>query len=286
MSLAKRRRQGPVREGDRGGAARRARRRRRAQRQGPARRRAARELALAAFPERADPRDALVARARGATLTTLPRGARVGTGSVRRARAAAAGCARISRSCRCAATCRRGSQARARGARRGGARVRGARPARPRRARSPSGSTRALLPAVAQGALAVQARRGDPLAARARARSTHRRDRRRASPPSARVRRGSARDCNVPLGAHAPSSTRGRLALRVRLLDRAGRLARSSARPRAMRATPRRVGARARREQRARRAAARRSSRRCARRARREARARDPGRRRARARRI
>jgi len=39
---------------------------------------------LAAFPERADARDALVARARGARLDALPRGARVGTGSVRR----------------------------------------------------------------------------------------------------------------------------------------------------------------------------------------------------------
>ena len=41
-------------------------------------------LELVAFPERADPRDALVARERGATLESLPRGARVGTGSVRR----------------------------------------------------------------------------------------------------------------------------------------------------------------------------------------------------------
>ncbi|UCE85754.1 MAG: hydroxymethylbilane synthase [Deltaproteobacteria bacterium] len=41
-------------------------------------------LALAAFPDRADPRDALVCRVRGATLATLPRGARVATGSVRR----------------------------------------------------------------------------------------------------------------------------------------------------------------------------------------------------------
>jgi hydroxymethylbilane synthase len=39
---------------------------------------------LAAFPERADPRDALVAARRGATLADLPRGARVGTGSLRR----------------------------------------------------------------------------------------------------------------------------------------------------------------------------------------------------------
>ncbi len=43
------------------------------------------ELALVAFPERADPRDALVAREAGATLATLPRGARVATGSARRA---------------------------------------------------------------------------------------------------------------------------------------------------------------------------------------------------------
>jgi hydroxymethylbilane synthase len=41
-------------------------------------------LAVAAFPERADPRDALVSRVRGATLATLARGARVATGSVRR----------------------------------------------------------------------------------------------------------------------------------------------------------------------------------------------------------
>ncbi|MCZ6784225.1 MAG: hydroxymethylbilane synthase [Proteobacteria bacterium] len=44
-------------------------------------------LVLAAFPERADPRDALVGRAPGATLTALAEGARVGTGSVRRAAA-------------------------------------------------------------------------------------------------------------------------------------------------------------------------------------------------------
>jgi hydroxymethylbilane synthase len=42
-------------------------------------------LAVAAFPERADPRDALVSRVRGATLATLAHGARVATGSVRRA---------------------------------------------------------------------------------------------------------------------------------------------------------------------------------------------------------
>ncbi len=41
-------------------------------------------LVLAAFPARVDPRDALVARRRGAQLDTLPPGARIGTGSVRR----------------------------------------------------------------------------------------------------------------------------------------------------------------------------------------------------------
>ena len=41
-------------------------------------------LEFVAYPERADPRDALAGRERGATLEGLPRGARVGTGSVRR----------------------------------------------------------------------------------------------------------------------------------------------------------------------------------------------------------
>ena len=41
-------------------------------------------LALATFPEREDPRDALVAREAGMTVADLPRGARVGTGSTRR----------------------------------------------------------------------------------------------------------------------------------------------------------------------------------------------------------
>jgi hydroxymethylbilane synthase len=41
-------------------------------------------LALAAFPERADPRDALVGREPETLLQTLPKGARVGTGSTRR----------------------------------------------------------------------------------------------------------------------------------------------------------------------------------------------------------
>lgn len=42
-------------------------------------------LALVAFPERADPRDALATGGRFAALEALPQGARVGTGSARRA---------------------------------------------------------------------------------------------------------------------------------------------------------------------------------------------------------
>lgn len=42
-------------------------------------------LVLAAFPERADPRDALVAREPDARVEALPAGARIGTGSARRA---------------------------------------------------------------------------------------------------------------------------------------------------------------------------------------------------------
>jgi hydroxymethylbilane synthase len=41
-------------------------------------------LAFAAFPRRADPRDALVARDAGLRVALLPRNARIGTGSVRR----------------------------------------------------------------------------------------------------------------------------------------------------------------------------------------------------------
>ncbi len=42
-------------------------------------------LSLAAFPERGDPRDALVGRGADASVEALPRASRVGTGSVRRA---------------------------------------------------------------------------------------------------------------------------------------------------------------------------------------------------------
>lgn len=43
------------------------------------------DLVIAAYPERADPRDVLITRVGGASLDTLPRGATVGTDSPRRA---------------------------------------------------------------------------------------------------------------------------------------------------------------------------------------------------------
>ncbi len=67
-------------------------------------------LALAAFPERADPRDALVARESGVHARVLPPGARVGTGSTRRMALLRAPSAPTSRSFRCGATCRPGSR--------------------------------------------------------------------------------------------------------------------------------------------------------------------------------
>ncbi len=120
-------------------------------------------LELVAFPERGDPRDALVARVRGATLDTLARGAKVGTGSLRRT-----------------------AQLRLARPDLGVVGLRGNVPTRLRKLDSEgldavvlacAGLERLdladrideriaperMLPAVAQGALAVQARRGDPL---------------------------------------------------------------------------------------------------------------------------
>ena len=74
--------QGALREGDRGGAARRPRRRGRAQPQGHARRAAA-GLALAAYPPREDPPTCSSPRD-GGGLADLPAGAVVGTSSLRR----------------------------------------------------------------------------------------------------------------------------------------------------------------------------------------------------------
>jgi hydroxymethylbilane synthase len=121
------------------------------------------ELALVAFPERADPRDALVGRTRGTTLDALPRGARVGTGSVRRTAQL-----RLARPDLAVVPLRGNVPTRLRklesegldavvlacaGLERLGLAERIDERLAPER----------MLPAVAQGALAIEARRGDPI---------------------------------------------------------------------------------------------------------------------------
>jgi hydroxymethylbilane synthase len=173
------------------------------------------ELALVAFPERADPRDALVARERGATLATLRRGARVGTGSLRRA-----------------------AQLRALRPDLEIAPLRGNVPTRLRKLESEgldavvlacAGLDRlgmaeriderlppeSLLPAVGQGALALEARRDGALARDAEA-ITHRATAERVAAERAVLVRLGA-DCNVPLAAYAEPSARGGLRLRALL---------------------------------------------------------------------
>jgi hydroxymethylbilane synthase len=169
---------------------------------------------LVAFPERADPRDALAARERGAGLDALPRGARVGTGSLRRTaqlrlvrpdlevvplrgnvptrlrRLDAGGLDAIVLACA--------------GLERLGLAERIDERLAPER----------MLPAVAQGALAVEARRGDPIGRDAAA-LDH-------AATSARVRAERAclarlgADCTVPLAALAEIEG-GRLRLRALL---------------------------------------------------------------------
>jgi hydroxymethylbilane synthase len=174
------------------------------------------ELLLVAFPERADARDALVARAPGATLASLPNGARVGTGSVRRT-----------------------AQLRAYRPDLEIAPLRGNVPTRIRKLESDGldavvlacaglerlGEERRIserlapelcLPAVAQGALAVQVRRDDALAQGLRAL-----DHAETAACVAAERAVSAAldaDCNVPLAALAERSAPGQLRLRARVI--------------------------------------------------------------------
>jgi hydroxymethylbilane synthase len=172
-------------------------------------------LVLAAFPERADPRDALVSP-RAARIDDLPHGARVGTGSVRRSAqlllvrpdlsiAALRGnvptrLARIERDSldavvlACAGLDRLGLADRI------------AERIDPLR----------LVPAVGQGALAIQTRRGDALAAELAPLSDPATATCVAAERACQAQLGA--DCNVPLGAHAQFD-RNRIALRVRLLD-------------------------------------------------------------------
>jgi hydroxymethylbilane synthase len=176
------------------------------------------QLELVAFPERADPRDALLCRDRegDAQLTTLPPGARVGTGSLRRAvqlRAARPDLEIVP--------------------------LRGNVPTRVRKLESESldaivvacaGLERlglaerideriapeVVLPAVAQGIIAIEARRGEELAQAATALGCEL-TRTRAT-AERRVLEQLGADCNVPLGAFAELSD-SELRLRAILAD-------------------------------------------------------------------
>jgi hydroxymethylbilane synthase len=170
-------------------------------------------LELVAFPERVDPRDALVARERGASLEGLPRGARVGTGSVRRT-----------------------AQLRAFRSDLDVVPLRGNVPTRLRKLEDENldavilacaGLERLgladriderlspdlMLPAVTQGILAIEGRVGDPIARDAAALG-HEPSAAQAAAERAVLERLEA-DCNVPLAAFAEPSEGG---LRLRTL--------------------------------------------------------------------
>jgi hydroxymethylbilane synthase len=176
------------------------------------------ELVFAAFPERADARDALVSK-KVVRLDDLPRGARVGTGSARRSAQLRSTrpdleivplrgnvptrLAKLDRLAldavvlACAGLDRLGLADRI------------AERIDPMR----------LVPAVGQGALAIQTRRGDPLAGLLAALADPETETRVAAERACQARLGA--DCNVALGAHALLA-QGRLTLRVRLLDSDG----------------------------------------------------------------
>jgi hydroxymethylbilane synthase len=172
-------------------------------------------LALVAFPERADPRDALVVRAAGGTLRSLARGSRIGTGSVRRAAQL-----RLARPDLEIVPLRGNVPTRLRkldeqdlaavvlacaGLERLGESARIAERIDPE----------VMLPAVAQGALAVQARRSDPLAAELAA-LDHAETAVRVAAERA-VAAGLGADCNVPLAAFAELDG-GALRVRARVI--------------------------------------------------------------------
>jgi hydroxymethylbilane synthase len=176
------------------------------------------ELVFAAFPERADARDALVAPG-VARLDDLPRGARVGTGSARRS-------AQLLRErpdleiapLRGNVPTRLAKLERERldavvlacaGLDRLGLADRIAERIDPLR----------LVPAVGQGALAIQTRRGDRLAEALAVLADPDTATRVAAERACQARLGA--DCNAALGAHALLA-QGRLTLRVRLLDSDG----------------------------------------------------------------
>jgi hydroxymethylbilane synthase len=177
------------------------------------------KLELVAFPERADPRDALAARVRGATLAALRRGARVGTGSLRRA----AQLRRLRPDLEIVG-------------------LRGNVPTRLRKLESEgldavvlacAGLERLgladriderlaperMLPAVGQGALAVEARRGDPIGRDAAALDCEATRARVAAERACLAELGA--DCFVPLAALAESAG-ARLRLRALLASTDG----------------------------------------------------------------
>ncbi len=183
-------------------------------------------LVLAAFPERRDARDALVCRVRGGTLEGLAAGARVGTGSARRA-----------------------AQLRALRPDLEVVPLRGNVPTRLRKldelgldavVLACAGLERLglaeridervapelMLPAVCQGTLALQTRAGDPLARALRALDDP------ASAVCAAAERGFlgrvGGDCNVPLAAYAQWRPGRRLRLRALIASEDGdRMARA-----------------------------------------------------------
>ena len=179
------------------------------------------ELPIVAVPKREDPRDALLAARRGSALEDLPRGARVGTGSVRRAAqllrwrpdfeivplrgnvptridklksqaldAVVLACAGLERLALAARIDER----------------------------IPPGT---VLPAVAQGSLAIQARRGEALAT----------DLGALGDPASRSRFDAERaflaelggDCTAPLAAFAEFQDAQRLRLRAIVISPNGR---------------------------------------------------------------
>ncbi len=185
-------------------------------------------LVLAAFPERVDPRDALVGRHRGARLEDLPPGARVGTGSARRT-----------------------ALLRARRADLEVVPLRGNVPTRLGKLESDDLAavvlacaglerlsladriderlaTDVLLPAVCQGTLALQAREGDPVA-----RDLAELEDADAARATRAERAFLARlegDCTVPLAAYAEVADDGTLRLRGLVSSPDGRrVARSEA---------------------------------------------------------
>ena len=205
---------------DRGGAARRRDRPRGALRQGRARRARRRASSCVGAPARADAADALCGARRRSPRS--PAGARVGTSSLRRARAAARAARRISRSCRCTATSTRACARLARGELR---RDR----ARARRACSGSAARRArrvLDPTLRAGARARARSRSRRAPATSASRAARRGDhatRARSSvrcAPSARSRARSA-----------PAATRRSARTRAATATAARSCARSSALP-------------------------------------------------------